>query len=73
MVFPLLRISALYFQLHSTLRGRGLKLARRETGKGRGGKKPKKIPAKRTRVKKVISFPSLNQSHHVCRRDSVHK
>jgi len=60
-------------RLISKLRARGLKRVRRETLKGRGGKKPKTTPAKRARVIKRISSSSLMQSHHVCRRDSVRK
>jgi len=59
-------------QLICKLLGRGLKRVKRVASKKQAGKKPKKTTAKRARVIKGISAPSLNQSHHVCRRGSVH-
>jgi len=59
-------------QLIGKLPGRGLKRVRRAAPKKQAGKKPKKTPAKRARVIKWISSSSLNQSHHFCRRGSVH-
>jgi len=56
-------------RLFSKLSGRGFKRVRQEK---RGGKKPKKTPAKLARVIKRISSPNFIQLHHVYRRDSFY-